>query len=212
MKADGGRGAWRASARLAWLVRWLHLYLSMAAFGTMLLFSVTGLTLNHPEWFAAGIATSDLSGTLDAAILGGEASVDDPRGAIVDRLTVAETLRTRHDLRGSVADFRSDDLETTVGWKGPGYSADAVVERATGRYTLTVTRHGVVDVLNDLHKGRDTGRAWSLFIDVSAIVMVFAAVTGFLLVFWIRRRRLSGIVMAILGTIAVLATAVWIVP
>lgn len=212
MHADGGRGAGRASARLAWLVRWLHLYLSMAAFGTMLLFSVTGLTLNHPEWFSGGAATSELSGSLDAGILGGEDAADDPRGIAVDRLAVAETLRARHDLRGSVADFRSDDLETTVGWKGPGYSADAVVDRATGRYALTVTRHGLVDVLNDLHKGRDTGRAWSLLIDVSAIVMVIVAVSGFLLVFWIRRRRLAGVVVAILGTIAVVATAAWLVP
>lgn len=213
MGAEGGRGAGRWPPRLAWLVRWLHLYLSLAAFGTMLLFSVTGLTLNHPEWFASGSATtSDLSGELDPALLGGKAAADDPRGAAVDRLAVAETLRARHGLRGQVSDFRSDDLESSVGWKGPGYSADAVIERASGRYVLSVTRHGFVDVLNDLHKGRDTGRAWSLLIDVSAVVMVISALSGFLLVFWIRRRRLAGVVVAILGALAVLATAVWLVP
>jgi len=203
---------WRAWSRItAATVRWIHIYLSMAAFGTMLLFSITGLTLNHPEWFGAGVSRSeDLDGRLDPALLGSGA--DDPRGERVDKLMVAETLRARHTLRGAVSDFRSDDLETTVSWKGPGYAAYAVVDRATGRYTLSVTRHGFVDILNDLHKGRDTGAAWSFVIDLSAVLLVIAAVTGFLLVFWIRRRRLSGILVALAGTLAILAAGFWLVP
>ena len=43
----------------------------MFAFGTMLLFSVTGLTLNHPEWFGAGKSvTVDLAGEIDRSLLG----------------------------------------------------------------------------------------------------------------------------------------------
>lgn len=207
--ADRAGRAWSRGTAAA--VRWLHIYLSMAAFGTMLLFSVTGLTLNHPEWFGGGVSrTEEHSGRLDPALLG--PGPEDRRGERVDRLAVAETLRTRHALRGAVSDFRSDDLETAVTWKGPGYAADAVIDRGSGDYTLSVTRHGVVDILNDLHKGRDTGGAWSLVIDLSAGLLVIVAVTGFLLVFWIRRRRLTGIVAAILGALAVLAAAAWWVP
>ena len=204
--------SWRTWSRLtAAAVRWLHIYLSMAAFGTMLLFSITGLTLNHPEWFGAGVSrTEDLDGRLEPALLG--SADDDPRGERIDRLAVAETLRARHALRGAVSDFRSDELETTVSWKGPGYAADAVLDRDSGRYTLSVTRHGVVDILNDLHKGRDTGAAWSLVIDVSAGLLVIAALTGFVLVFWIRRRRLSGILVALGGALALLAVGAWLVP
>jgi len=199
--------------RAGGVVRWLHLYLSLAAFGTMLLFSVTGLSLNHPEWFGAGEPTiEDLEGTLDAALVGGADADDDPGGATVDRLAVAETLRARHALRGAVADFRSDPEETTVAWKGPGYAADAVIIRRTGRYRLTVARHGLVDILNDLHKGRDTGPLWSAVIDVSAGILVAVAVTGLLLVCWIRRRRLAGLFVALVGTLAVLAAAAWFVP
>ena len=207
--ADDRRRDW--SRRTAAVVRWLHIYLSMAAFGTMLLFSITGLTLNHPEWFGAGVSrTEDLDGRLDPALLG--PAEDDPRGERIDRLAVAETLRSRHALRGAVSDFRSDDLETTVSWKGPGYAADAVVARDSGRYTLSVTRHGVVDILNDLHKGRDTGPVWSLVIDLSAVLLVIAALTGFLLVFWIRRRRLPGVLVALGGMLAILAAVAWLVP
>jgi uncharacterized protein len=38
-----------------------------------------------------------------------------------------------------------------------------------------------VSYLNDLHKGRHTGPAWSLFIDVFALVSVLFCVTGLLL-------------------------------
>lgn len=210
MGADG-RGTRGWSRNLAGIVRWLHLYLSMFAFGTMLLFSVTGLSLNHPEWFGAGRSTTvDVAGELDPALLGDVAA--DPRGDAVDRLAVAETLRARHRLRGVVTDFRADDLEVTVGWKGPAWAADAVIDRDTGRYTLAVTSHGFVDRINDLHKGRDTGAIWSMVIDVSAVLLVIAAVTGFLLVFWMRRKRLAGVLVALAGTLLLLAAAVWLVP
>ena len=183
----------------------------MFAFGTMLLFSVTGLTLNHPEWFGAGNSvTVDSTGEVDRSLLGDPDA--DPRGDSVDRLALAETLRARHRLRGVVTDFRADDMEVTVGWKGPAWAADAVVDRDSGRYSLAVTSHGFVDLLNDLHKGRDTGALWSLVIDLSAVLLVIAAVTGFLLVFWMRRKRLAGLVVALAGTLAVLAAAAWLVP
>lgn len=205
----GGAIGW--SRTLAGVVRWLHLYLSMFAFGTMLLFSVTGLTLNHPEWFGAGKSvTVDLAGELDRSLLGDPAA--DPHGDSVDRLAVAETLRARHRLRGVVADFRADDMEVTIGWKGPAWAADAVIDRDTGRYSLAVTSHGFVDLLNDLHKGRDTGAAWALLIDLSAVLLVIAAVTGFLLVFWMRRKRLAGLLVALAGTLLLLAAAAWLVP
>ena len=37
--------------QLAVWSRWLHIYLSLISFGAILFFSVTGLTLNHPDWF-----------------------------------------------------------------------------------------------------------------------------------------------------------------
>src|ERR1700737_4114207 len=37
--------------RTAVLSRWLHIFLSMLSFVIILFFAVTGLTLNHAEWF-----------------------------------------------------------------------------------------------------------------------------------------------------------------
>ena len=38
--------------QLASLSRWLHIYLSMVSFGVLFFFAVTGLTLNHTDWFS----------------------------------------------------------------------------------------------------------------------------------------------------------------
>ena len=35
-------------------MRWIHIYLSMFGLAAVLFFGVTGLTLNHPEWFLDG--------------------------------------------------------------------------------------------------------------------------------------------------------------
>ena len=77
-----------------------------------------------------------------------------------------------------MAEFRVDAGECSVTFKGPGYAADAFIDREMGGYELTQTLHGFVAVINDLHKGRDTGRAWSAALDASAVVLVVISLTG----------------------------------
>src|SRR5687768_1763811 len=56
----------RLGIRLAAWLRWLHIYLSMFGLASVLFFSVTGLTLNHPDWFFPGAARRDeAEGRLD---------------------------------------------------------------------------------------------------------------------------------------------------
>lgn len=209
-RASSGRPADRlrqATRALAAASRWLHIYLSMVAFATMLLFSVTGLTLNHPDWFGAGeAATEDVTGEITAALLGDPEA--DPDGLAIDHEAVAAAIRAGHRFAGVLADRRADDRECMLAWKGPGIAADAVIDRRTGCYALAITRHGLVAILNDLHKGRDTGRAWSLVIDATAILLTLVAVTGFVLIFFIRRRRMPGLVAAVLGTLVLAILAI----
>lgn len=186
--------------------RWLHLYLSLFAFATMLLFSVTGLSLNHPEWFGVGAGTTtDHAGTLDRALLGDPAT--DPDGARIDGAALAAALAAAHPVGPGAAEIETDRAECALAWKGPGRTADAVVDRATGRYTLSITRHGAVAILNDLHKGRDTGKVWSVVIDATAILLTAVAVTGLVLIFFIRRRRVPGLLTALAGTVIVVVLA-----
>lgn len=173
-------------------VRWLHIYGSMLGLCATLLFAVTGLTLNHAEWFESGEpVVRSLDGTLPTTLLAGG----------VDKLAVAETLRAHHALRGMVTSFEVDDAQCTVIWKGPAYSADATIERADGRYRLEESRRPLMALLDDLHKGRDCGPVWSFVIDASAVVLAFLSLTGLWLLFYLKKKRRSGLVTALVGTI-----------
>ena len=189
-------------ARSAAAFRWLHIYLSMLSFAAMMFFAFTGITLNHPTWFGASDQTvRDDSGRLDTQLLADS----------IDRLEVAESLRSTHSLRGRVAEFEDDEYECMVVFKGPGYSADVFVDRETGDYTVTEISTGPMAILNDLHKGRDSGRGWAWVIDVSAVLMMLMSLAGFGLLFYLKKRRVSGVVTALVGTVALLvAWAVWV--
>lgn len=172
------------------LSRWLHTYLSMVSFAIVLFFAVTGLTLNHAEWFASQQKTVERSGTLPLDWLKDESH----------KLEVVEKLRAE-GVHGAVSDYRVDDQQIAVSFKAPGYSADTFVDRATGRYQLTITNNGVVAVLNDLHKGRDSGKAWSWVIDVSAVLLTLVSLSGLLLLFFVYKRRLSGLIVGVAGAL-----------
>ena len=119
----------------------------------------------------------------------------------VAKLEVVEYLRKSHAVRGALADFRVDDNECTVSFKGPAYSADAFIDRDTGRYTLTELDHGLIALVNDLHKGRDTGAVWSAVIDFSAGLMTLISLTGLVLLFYLKLKRVTGVIVALIGTV-----------
>ena len=186
---------------LSALWRWLHIYLSMAGFALLLFFSVTGITLNHTEWFEDMQTTVSQKGEMDTTSL---------RGG-TDRLAVAEALRRAHQVSGYVSSFEVDEAQVTVSFAGPGYSADVFIDRTDGRYELTETRTGIWGVMNDLHKGRDTGGTWRWLIDVSAVLMILISLTGLFMLFYLKRKRLAGLLVALAGLLIAWAVyAIWV--
>jgi uncharacterized protein len=197
----------RLNIKFAKLMRWLHIYLSMFSLGVVLFFSVTGITLNHPDWFFSGAESRhEAEGELSPKWLHAQAPAAVDSGAAeperqVSKLEIVEHLRNAHKIHGALADFRVDEGECIVSFKGPGYAADAFIERDTGHYRLTETSHGFIAMINDLHKGRDTGPVWSILIDVSAVLMTFISLTGLVLLFYLKLRRVPGVIVALGGTI-----------
>jgi uncharacterized protein len=182
--------------RFAIVSRWLHIYLSMVSFAIVFFFAVTGLTVNHTEWFSDQQRTVQAKGKVE------EKWVKTTKDEAVAKLEIVEQLRRTHHIQAALSDFRIDETQCTASFKGPGYSADTFITRETGEYELTENRMGFVAVINDLHKGRDTGKAWSLLIDFSAIFMTLVSLTGMVLIFFLKRRRISGLVMTVVGGIA----------
>lgn len=174
----------------------------MVALLIVLFFGVTGITLNHPDWtFGDATSLETVSGTLTV----------DPTFAdgSVDWLSVAEQVRADYDIKGQVSDFAVANGEGTISFVNPGYSAYLAFDTVDGSFDLSVEQQGFLAVMNDLHKGRDTGSAWRWVIDVAAGFLVLISLTGLAMQFFLRKRRFSALTTAVVGGIVSVAL-IWI--
>jgi hypothetical protein len=79
------------------------------------------------------------------------------------------------------------------------------LDRASGAAKYETTDRGWVAYFNDLHKGRNTGIAWTIFIDVVAVAVLFFSLTGLVLL-WIQAGRRTSTWPLVGGGIAIVAT------
>ncbi len=179
---------------VAKLSRWLHIYLSMVSFAVVLFFSFTGLTLNHPSWLGGDKQVNIKNkGTLNVNW------VNNPDTNKMAKLEIVEFLRKTHHVKGYVSEIRIDEAEVSVTLKGPAYSADAFIDRKTGKYELSEIKMGVVAIMNDLHKGRDSGSGWGWIIDISAVFLILVSLSGLILLCFMKKRRVAGFITGIIG-------------
>jgi hypothetical protein len=186
---------------LTW-TRTIHIYLTLAALGLMLLFAVTGFTINHEDWFGATTPrTRNVSGITPRAML-------EP----LDKLKVVEHLRATFQVTGAMTDFDSDDERHEVVFKGPGRICKATIARPDGKTEVELKTFGLTARLNDLHRGRDAGEAWRWVIDVSAVLILLACVSGVMLWLALPKRRKLGIVSLVAGAAVTVAFYLILVP
>jgi len=169
------------------LYRTTHLWHWISAavcFAALTLFTVTGITLNHASAISAEpVVTSgtaqlptDLSAELRRVELAGEVP---PPANIVEWAESAFKL----SLSGATAEWSDEELYLSA--PGPGRDAWVSIDRETGVAKFEATDRGWVAYFNDLHKGRNTGIAWTIFIDVVAVAVLFFSITGLVLL-WIQ--------------------------
>lgn len=160
------------------LHRW-HWISSAVSLVALLLFSITGFTLNHAARIEASPAVSRFAATLPAPLL---RRLTDPgaKSAPVPP-AVAEFVRAETGARieGRAGDWSDDEVYVSL--PRPGGDAWVAIDRETGDVQYEVTDRGWLAWLNDLHKGRNTGPVWSAFIDVFALACLVFAVTGLVL-------------------------------
>lgn len=161
-------------------------------------FSLTGITLNHPNWTIGSPSRETVKGTLPQTW---------KTGANVDWLVTAESLRAKHSLRGSVDNHTESETSDSISFKAPGYAADAFIDPSNGSYELTIDQPGLLATLNDLHKGRDANHSWKWLIDTIGVLLVVISMTGLLLQLFLRKRRRSALASAIVGAALSLAFA-----
>jgi hypothetical protein len=182
--------------------RTIHIYLTMLGLSVMLLFGITGFTINHEAWFGATEANvSEIQGTTPTALIEKQ-----------DRLGVVEHLRSAFRIDGAVSGY--DDLDDTlsIGFKTPKEIWEVEIDKATGKTTIHLESFNFTALINNLHRGRYAGASWAWVIDVSAILIVIACFTGVVLWLVLPKRRQIGTAAMLLGTIGVIGIYFWLVP
>jgi len=175
------RRAQKKSRKAFWLKQ-LHMWHWMSSAVSLiglLLFAITGFTLNHAADIEGRPVVAERTAQLPAPLLReiaagpteGKARLPHPVAAWVER-----TLPVRASVE---AEWSADEVYLPA--PRPGGDAWVAIDRASGAVTAEVTDRGWISYLNDLHKGRNSGSAWSLFIDVFAGACLIFALTGLLL-------------------------------
>jgi len=179
--APAGLPGVRRSLWLRTLHQW-HWISSAICLTAMLLFSITGFTLNHAAQIEAKPSVTRLKAQVPPALLpalrayaeqhvDGEAAVPP---ALADWANGAFPV----DLRGRTAEWSEEDAYIAL----PRPGGDAWLRVSLdGKAEYELTSRGAISWLNDMHKGRNTGPAWSWFIDIFALACLVFCITGFLI-------------------------------
>lgn len=174
-----GAGQQRRAFWLKHLHQWHWISSALCLIG-MLLFAVTGFTLNHAGQIEAKPKVVTRTANAPAALTDALRQVKHgDKGLVPPQLAawLAGTLDI--DAAGREAEWSGD--EVYVALPRPGGDAWVSLALDSGEAQYEQTSRGWISYLNDLHKGRNTGRAWSLFLDVFAAACLIFSVTGLFL-------------------------------
>ena len=147
----------------------------------MILFSVTGITLNHAANIPAKPETLSVKKALPPELLQQLAATPaDAKSSLP--LPLHDWLRTTFDLRMSSAQaLEWNDDEIYLSLPRPGGDAWVSIDLEDAEAEYQRTDRGWIAYLNDLHKGRNAGVVWSWFIDLFAVATLLFCITGLLL-------------------------------
>jgi hypothetical protein len=160
------------------LHRW-HWISSAISLVVLLLFSVTGFTLNHAASIEASPHVERRASKLPPGLLAQLAAPPGKSAPVPAPVAAFVAAQTGARIGGRAGDW-SDD-EVAVALPRPGGDSWVSIDRETGAVEYEVTDRGWLAYVNDLHKGRHTGPVWGWFIDVFALACVVFALTGLLL-------------------------------
>ena len=176
--------------------RTLHWISSALGLASLLFFSLTGVTMNHPDWFSAEPSIQS-----SRVVLPTEWQQQFQGGEELQQLQLlAKELDQRWGL-GVPRNIDRDEFEWVLDYQRPGGLTTVVLTLETGSLTLEQVNDGLVAVINDLHKGRHAGKVWFYLIDVVGIVCILFAVTGLLLLYVHASKRRSTWPLVALGTV-----------
>lgn len=147
----------------------------------LLLFSLTGVTLNHAGQIESRPRVDTRQGQVPAAL---REALADQAARLSDKAQapmppeLAQWLSRQLGVDAADRDVEWSREELFLSMPRPGGDAWVRIDLDSGEAELERTDRGWIAYLNDLHKGRHAGVAWSWFIDVFAVACLVFSITG----------------------------------
>lgn len=179
----------------------------------MILFAVTGITLNHAGQIKATPVITEKTASLPEPILEQILFLEDD--ALDEKKPLPKELRHWIDQELEVhvggRSYEWSDVDIYLDLPRPGGDAWMSIDRETGEIIYEKTTRGVIAYLNDLHKGRNTGQEWILYMDIFSVACIVFCLTGAVLLWVHAKRRPSTWPIVIGGTlIPIVVLMIWV--
>jgi hypothetical protein len=144
----------------------------------MVLFAVTGITLNHAAQIKAQPEIIERRAVLPEPLR--RSLAENPAGSKAPvpaqvAVWISETFALHINSRQ--AEWSGEEVYVSL--PRPGGDAWLSIERESGEVIYEKTSRGWISYLNDLHKGRNAGKVWMAFLDTFAAACIVFSVTGF---------------------------------
>lgn len=147
----------------------------------LLLFAITGFTLNHAAEIEGSPQTIERKGQLPAPLLPAIKPDDAADTKKPLPAPVAEWVEGNLDIKHARGDAEWSADEIYLALPRPGGDGWVAIDRASGAVTTESTNRGWIAWLNDLHKGRNSGTVWKWFIDIFVLACIVFSLTGLVL-------------------------------
>ncbi|WP_436915922.1 PepSY-associated TM helix domain-containing protein [Acinetobacter gandensis] len=183
--------------------RYVHGWLSAFAFLILMFFALTGLFLNNPNWFESAKDENTVTVSMTPDLLAKVKGQENPSTDILN------FVRAEHTLVGRFQSSEVLDGEVMIRLESPAGSTDVWAMLDTGEIEVSSKPASTVSLINDLHRGKNAGTAWSWLIDISAITILILSIAGFILFLSIKSRLLTHLLLTA-ASLAVLILFIWI--
>lgn len=194
---------------VAWLEEWnrrLHYYIGLYLLLFLWLFAVTGLIMNHPNWFSHRAKNTTSDRTVQPPTAGSD-------------LARARDIARQLGLSGEIV-FRELPKPDRFGFsvQRPGLGIQVETDLSTGRTRVRETTIDSVMTLENMHTHngmrivfnepapvRDWGmtQIWTFFMDALCIGLVFMVLSSMYMWYQLRQGRILGLVVVVAGFLSV---------
>ncbi|RYY28376.1 MAG: hypothetical protein EOP62_04045 [Sphingomonadales bacterium] len=192
MDASATTARKKRSAKSFWLKQlhtWHWMSSAISLIG-LLLFAITGFTLNHASEIEASPTSVEASAQLPAPLMAQVKPDEAPDSKKPLPADVAKFVGEQLKMKpAGNADWTADEIY--LGMPRPGGDAWIAIDRETGAVTSETASRGWVAYLNDLHKGRNSGTVWKWFIDIFVLACIVFTLTGLVLLWMHSKHRKS---------------------